>query len=118
MGNRSLDEFLGESSDSGDTEGVSGSAELEEVGGSDGTEGTADPDDIEETGTKNSKKVEQTDTKDPKKVEQTGEEDSGAAVRPTYDWTVDGTDCAVCGVSVQCRFRDDRGMVCSDCKAW
>ncbi|WP_227352780.1 DUF7573 domain-containing protein [Haladaptatus salinisoli] len=47
--------------------------------------------------------------------------DDEAAVEPagaTYGWTPDGAACERCGESVERRWSDDDGMVCSDCKEW
>lgn len=36
----------------------------------------------------------------------------------TYEWTQGGVDCADCGATVECRWRDGDRFVCADCKAW
>ena len=37
---------------------------------------------------------------------------------PTYQWTPDGAPCAVCGATVERRWREEDGFVCTDCKDW
>lgn len=36
----------------------------------------------------------------------------------TYAWSPAGADCAACGATVERRWRDEAGLVCSDCKGW
>lgn len=36
----------------------------------------------------------------------------------TADWSPGGAPCAACGTIAEHRWRDERGMVCPDCKSW
>lgn len=40
------------------------------------------------------------------------------SVRSTFSWSPDGAACAECGAVVERRWRDERGLVCDDCKDW
>jgi hypothetical protein len=91
-GNRSLDEF-------GTVEPSPEPAEAEGVGDAGTTEGDAS-DELA---------AEQAPTKAADGVE---------PVESTYDWTPDGAPCAVCGDSVEERWRDADGLVCLECKVW
>lgn len=46
------------------------------------------------------------------------DEDATEAAVSTYEWSPDGTECAACGTVVQRRWREKRGLVCTDCKEW
>jgi len=41
-----------------------------------------------------------------------------ATVTVTYAWNGEGERCGNCGETVACRWIDDGGLVCADCKAW
>ena len=50
-----------------------------------------------------------------------GGADDGDAPEPvvsTFEWTPSGAACAACGSDVERRWREDGGLVCTDCKAW
>lgn len=54
--------------------------------------------------------------------ERATEEQEGAdSVEPavsTFEFAPDGAECAVCDAVVERRWRDERGLVCPDCKEW
>lgn len=39
-------------------------------------------------------------------------------IESTYDWTPGGAPCAMCGDSVEERWRAAEGLVCVECKVW
>jgi hypothetical protein len=44
--------------------------------------------------------------------------DAVTPARSTYAWSPAGANCAACGATVERRWRDEAGLVCSDCKGW
>lgn len=109
MGNTSLDDFLGsEASDPADGEAAESADAPESPESAEPTEPdqTPDADDgpdaADEAG----------DASDA-----AGDADPEPAVS-TCDFAPDGAPCAACGETVERRWRDDRGLVCPDCKAW
>lgn len=50
-------------------------------------------------------------------AESAGEQAVDPAVS-TCDFAPDGAPCAACGEAVERQWRDDRGLVCPDCKEW
>ena len=44
--------------------------------------------------------------------------DAVTPAQSTYAWSPAGADCAACGATVERRWRDEAGLVCSDCKGW
>lgn len=46
------------------------------------------------------------------------DEDAVEPAQATYAFSPDGAECAACGAVVEKRWRDEAGLVCSECKVW
>ena len=47
-----------------------------------------------------------------------GGDETVAPTVTTYEWTPTKATCDVCGATIERRWRDGDGLVCSDCKEW
>ena len=47
-----------------------------------------------------------------------GGDEAVAPTVTTYEWTPAKATCDVCGATIERRWRDGDGLVCSDCKEW
>lgn len=88
---------------------MTGNRSLDEFAGTESATEAADP------------AVEESSKPEPDPVEDGASDPADAdvqSIESTYDWTPGGAPCAMCGESVEERWRDAEGLVCIDCKVW
>lgn len=114
-GNRSLDEFLGESNDSGGSDAAEAAdpdadGRSSESDGAD-AEGSEAADDGDETTPGRDA------GDDPVSDDDAAFEREAAPATPTYRFAADG-ECAACGSRTERLWHDGGEYVCADCKEW
>lgn len=96
---------------------VTGNRSLDEFGATEPSPESPDPEPGTTTETAETDASGRT-TDDPAAAETSTPTDGVEPVESTYDWTPGGAPCAVCGESVEERWRDADGLVCLECKVW